>query len=105
MPCYITYRCFGYITDEELEKFIDMAKEKGFSLVDRNQRMISFRDKNGVDFTLVSQGMENQWAVNSSNRRMDVKFLDDVKSTMNRNKFEQKWRSKNPGWNVQQVRI
>jgi len=105
MPCYVTYRCFGYITDAELEKFIETAKEKGFSLVDRSSRMISFKNKNGVDFTLVSQGRENQWAVNSSNLRMDVKFLDDVKSTMNRNKFEQKWRSKNPGWNVQQVRI
>ena len=32
MPCYVIYKCFGYITDEELEKFLDIAKEKGYSL-------------------------------------------------------------------------
>ena len=38
MPCYVIYKCFGYITDEELEKFLDIAKEKGYSYREQDDR-------------------------------------------------------------------
>ena len=97
MPCYVVYKCFGYITDEELEKFLDIAKEKGYSY-QRAGRQISF---NGPQSFTLEQS-NNQWSVNASGGTSQ--FLDDIKAGMNRDKFVQKWRSRNPGWNVQQVR-
>jgi len=104
MPCYITYKCFGYIKDEELEKFLDIAREKGFTWVDRQEGIIRVGTSFGnEDFTLEREAA--QWSVQSlsTNRRL-TQNLDNIKAGMNRDKFVQKWRQRNPGWNVQQVR-
>jgi len=103
MPCYITYKCFGYITDEELEKFLDIAKEKGFTWVDRQDGIIRVGTSFGNEaFTLERES--SNWAIRSLSRSKMTQTVDDIKAGMNRDKFVQKWRQRNPGWNVQQVR-
>ena len=98
MPCYVVYKCFGYITDEELEKFLDIAKEKGYRIVNTG---------NGFEF----QNGNKQFGLLKTNdgryeyRGTSQVAVDEIKSTFNKQRFTTKWQAKNPGWMVREVRI
>ena len=98
MPCYIVYKTYGHIEASDLEKVKQIAKEKGYRIVNTG---------NGFEF----QNGNKQFGLLKTNdgryeyRGASQVAVDEIKSTFNKQRFTTKWQAKNPGWMVREVRI
>jgi len=41
MPCYVTYKTFGYVDEKDLKKIIEVAREEGYR---------TYNQFNGIEF-------------------------------------------------------
>ena len=98
MPCYITYKTFGYVDEKDVAKIEAIAKEKGYS---------SYRQYNGIEFRNGNKqfGLLKMDDGRYQYRSNDQVTVDEIKSNFNKERFTTNWRTKNRGWTVRNVQI